>query len=357
MTTSTLPMSVQRLVVTKPGGFDRLELAHGSPKALAAGEVRVRVRAAGVNYADAMVRRGLYRTAKKYFGYPLAPGFEVAGEVTEVAPGMTRHAVGDRVIAVTLFGGYTSELTVSEDFVFPLPEGWTYAQAAAFPAVWMTAWFALCELAHPRKGARILVHSAAGGVGSMLVQLAKLAGCTVTGVVGSAHKTAAVRELGADHVIDKSTQDLWKRAEEIAPDGFDIILDANGLSTLKDSYNHLRPIGKLVVYGFHSMLPRSGGVPGRLKLFWSWLRTPRFSPFSLTTRNRGVLGFNLSFLFERTEIMERGLQQLLAWLKRGDIKAPPVTCYPFESVAEAHRDLESGQTVGKLVLTIDIKDR
>lgn len=348
---------MRKIVIHRPGGYEQLKIEEHPDPDPGPGDVVIDVIACGVNYADCVTRMGLYASAKHYVGYPVTPGFEVSGIVRTCGEDVTDLPPGTAVMAVTRFNGYADTLCVPRHQVVPLPDELSFESAAGFPGVSLTAWFALFELAHPRPGDQVLVHSAAGGVGSMLVQLAKLAGCTVTGVVGSAHKTAAVRELGADHVIDKSTQDLWKRAEEIAPDGFDIILDANGLSTLKDSYNHLRPIGKLVVYGFHSMLPRSGGVPGRLKLFWSWLRTPRFSPFSLTTRNRGVLGFNLSFLFERTEIMERGLQQLLAWLKRGDIKAPPVTCYPFESVAEAHRDLESGQTVGKLVLTIDIKDR
>ena len=185
----------------------------------------------------------------------------------------------------------------------------------------------------------------------MLVQLGKLAGCRVTGVVGAAHKVDPARAMGADAVIDKSTQPLWKTAERLAPDGFDIILDANGVATLRQSYRHLAPVGKLVVYGFHGMLPRRGGVPHRLRLAWDYLRTPRFSPFDLTTRNRSVLGFNLSFLFDRTATLQHGLQQLLGWLEQGKLQPPVVSCYPFESVAQAHRDLESGQTTGKLVLT------
>ena len=143
---------------------------------------------------------------------------------------------------------------------------------------------------------------------------------------------------------------VLREVERLAPGGYDIILDANGVSTLKQSYRHLAPIGRLVVYGFHSMLPRHGGLPGKLRLAWNYWRTPRFSPFSLTTRNRSVLGFNLSFLFDKQELMETGLRQLIQWLEDGKLAPPRVTVYPFEQVADAHRDLESGQTVGKLVL-------
>jgi len=223
-------------------------------------------------------------------------------------------------------------------------------QGAGFPAVSLTAWFALFELAHPREGNTMLVHSAAGGVGSMLVQLGRIAGCRVIGVVGASHKVEAAQSLGADAVIDKSTRPLWQDAERLSPGGYDIVLDANGVSTLKQSYRHLAPVGKLVVYGFHSMLPQRGGVPHKLRLALDYLRTPRFSPFDLTTKNRSILGFNLSFLFDKTTVLQQGMKQILQWLEAGELQPPAVTTYPLEAVAEAHRALESGQTTGKLVL-------
>ena len=217
-------------------------------------------------------------------------------------------------------------------------------------AVFLTAWFALLELAHPRAGNRLLVHSAAGGVGGALVQLGRIAGCKVVGVVGASHKVDPVRQLGAIDVIDKSREDLWKAAERISPEGYNVVLDANGVSTLQQSYRHLAPVGKLVVYGFHSMLPRKGGRPNRLRLLWDYYRTPRFNPFSLTTRNRSVLGCNLSFLFDRSGLLHEAMDQLLRWVEDDKIQPLAVHTYPLEQVAQAHRDLESGQTVGKLVL-------
>jgi NADPH:quinone reductase-like Zn-dependent oxidoreductase len=169
-------------------------------------------------------------------------------------------------------------------------------------------------------------------------------------VVGAAHKVETVRLLGADAVIDKSSDKLWNTAQRIAPGGYDVILDANGITTLRQSYRHLAPVGKLIVYGFHSMLPRKGGRPNRLRLLWDYCRTPCFNPFSLTAQNRSVLGFNLSFLFDRIALLREAMNQLLQWLEDGRIRPLAVHGYPLEAVAQAHRDLESGQTVGKLVL-------
>lgn len=350
MTATSAPL-VQRIVVKKPGGFEQLQLTEEAPRPLGPGEVRIDVRAAGVNYADAMVRRGLYRTAKKYFGYPLAPGFEVAGVITEVDPAVTDLKVGDRVIAVTLFGGYSSELTVPRSLVFPLPEGWTFAQGAAFPAVYMTAWFALCELAHPRPGATILVHSAAGGVGTALVRLGKIMGLTVVGVVGASHKVEVARAAGCDHVIDKSTQDLWKEAERHAPKGYDVVLDANGVETLGESYKHTAPVGRLVVYGFSTMIPKTrSGRTNWMKLAFDFLRTPRFSPLDLTEKNRSVLAFNLSDLFTRQDLLATAMKDLYGWLQQGLLPPSNPRTFAFSEASEAHRQIESGQTTGKLVL-------
>jgi NADPH:quinone reductase-like Zn-dependent oxidoreductase len=159
-----------------------------------------------------------------------------------------------------------------------------------------------------------------------------------------------VRAAGADSVIDKSATDLFEAAERLSPDGYDVVLDANGVETLRASYEHVRPGGRLVVYGFHSMLPRGRGSPSWPGLAVSWLRTPRFDPLRMTNDNRSVLAFNLSYLFDRHDLLAEGMAALFAWLRAGALRPPPVTTYPFERVADAHRAIESGSTVGKLVL-------
>lgn len=308
------------------------------------------VAAIGVNFADTIVRMGLYESAKEYVGWPITPGFEVSGVVGAVGEGVDDLAVGDEVIAVTRFGGYSSHVVVDRPYVFEKPKGLSHERAAGLPTVYMTAWFALCELAHPRRGHKVLVHSAAGGVGGQLVQIAKILGCEVVGVVGSSHKVASVRESGADLVIDKSREDLWASAKRFAPGGYDIVLDANGVSTLRDSYEHLRRVGKLVVYGFHSMMPKSGGRPNWPKLAIDYLRTPRFNPLDMTNDSKSIMAFNLSYLFDRQDLLDEAMTQLSTWLSEGKLQPPTVTTYPLADVARAHADLESGTTIGKLVL-------
>ena len=341
---------MRSVVIARAGGYERLAIVESEDVPPAAGEVAITTSAIGVNYADCIVRMGLYASAREYVGWPITPGFEVAGAVAAVGAGVTDLAVGDEVLAITRFGGYATRVVVPRHQVWKRPPALDAAEAAALPAVYMTAYYALFELAHPRAGASVLVHSAAGGVGGALVSLAKLAGCRVIGVVGGAHKVAAARALGADVVIDKSRERLWEIVEREAPKGVDLVLDANGVETLRASYDHLARPGKLVVYGFHTMLPRTGGRPSYPRLALSWLRTPRFDPLAMTNENRSVLAFNLSYLFEAREVLAEGMAKLLGWLAEGRIAPPAVTRYRFDDVADAHRAIESGRTVGKLVL-------
>lgn len=341
---------MRKVVIHRAGGWDRLELEEHPAPEPGPGEVRVAVEAAGVNFADCVVRMGLYSSAKEYVGWPITPGFEFAGRVAALGEGAEGPPLGTEVLGVSRFGAYATEVVVPANQVFERPEGLGVEQAAAFPTVHLTAWYALRELAHPRPGARILVHSAAGGVGGAVLQLARIVDAVPVGVVGAPHKVDAAKALGAEAVIDKSRADLWAEAERHAPEGYDVVLDANGVETLRASYDHLRPGGKLVVYGAHSMLVRGRGRPSWPKLAVDWLRTPRFNPLDLTTRNRSVLGFNLSYMFERREMLAEAMGELLGWLRDGRLRPPAVQAYPLSEVAAAHRALESGTTVGKLVL-------
>jgi NADPH:quinone reductase-like Zn-dependent oxidoreductase len=342
---------MKAIVIDRPGGYTRLVLRSLPRPPLPAGHVRVAVEACGVNYADCIVRMGLYASAKEYVGKgPITPGFEVAGTVLELGDGLHDLAEGEAVLAVTRFGGYASELVVPRHQVFRRPHGWSAEQAAALPATGLTAWYALLELAAPPRGAKLLVHSAAGGVGGVLVQLGRHLGCEVVGVVGSPHKVDEARALGAHLVIDRSSEDLWARAEAFAPAGYHAIFDANGVATLRQSYRHIAPTGRLVVYGFASMLPRAGQRRSFVRLAWHWLRTPRFDPFALTNENRSVMGFNLSYLFDHTERLERGMELLLGWADEGVLRPPPIEAFALHDAGQAQARLESGTTVGKLVL-------
>lgn len=314
-----------------------------------------------VNYADCCIRWGLYESAKQFVGYPIVPGFDVAG-IVENAGSDTGFQPGDRVFGCSLFGAYSSRVLVPAVQLRRIPTHLSTFEAAALPAVSLTALYALFlagQYPVPERcrstNRAILIHSAAGGVGSMLVQMARLLGLhPVVGVVGRTTKVDAARALGCDVVIDKSRDDLWEAVRIAAPDGYVAVMDSNGVSTLADSYEHLAMTGRLIVFGFHTNLPM-----GRDALSpWEWLtmarkarHMPAFDPMEMGQSNRGVLAFNLSFFATERAMLADLFDQVLEWLEDGALQCPRIVEMTLDRVAEAHELIQSGSSVGKIVLT------
>ena len=339
----------KRIIVRKPGAYGAFNIDDtpiGDPQP---GEIQVDVKACGINFADVAVRLGLYQAARG--AYPLCPGLEFAGVVKDTGVGTEGFERGDRVFGASRFGAYATAVNAPAEHLWHLPDTWDFTRGASFPVAYLTAYYALHQVGHLKKSDQVLVHSAAGGVGTALLHLLKVNGNKGVGIVGRSEKSESAKEAGATFVIDKSTQDLWKKAEEISPEGYDLILDANGASTLRRSYQHLRTGGRLLIYGFASMFSHSGkkNLP---KLIWYYLRTPHFNPFDLTGSNKTISGFNLIYLFEKIELFHQIMADLLKWDSEGLIPPMPVTTFPFEDVVNAHRAIESGKSVGKLVLEI-----
>jgi NADPH:quinone reductase-like Zn-dependent oxidoreductase len=341
---------MKKIVIEKPGDYRELKIKEFPNLIPNENEVIVETKAIGINYADIIVRWGLYESAKQMVGWPITPGFEYSGVVKSIGTKVTKFKVGDNVLGVSLFNSYATEVKVTENFLYPLPKNMSFEEGAAFPAVFLTAYHALFQIVVVRPGMVALIHSAAGGVGSSLVQLCKIFGIASIGVVGSSHKVQFVKDLGCDFVIDKSSEDLWKKIKEYAPNGVDLAYDANGVETLKESFNHLAPCGKLFFYGAHSMFPKKGGKVNWPKLIKDYLRTPSFNPMNMSHLNRSLITFNLSFLFDKKEIFSEAMDNLLKWYSEDKIKVSAVKSFPFDDVASAHKELESGKSLGKLVL-------
>ncbi|KAL3786957.1 hypothetical protein ACHAWO_005096 [Cyclotella atomus] len=324
-----------------------------------------------VNYADCCIRWGLYDSAKEFVGWPIVPGFDVAGVVERISSidDDSTFCVGDRVFGCTLFGAYSNRVIVPKVQLRKIPKSLSFAEATAFPAVSLTALYALHLAGYfPQTssgGGRakfqnkaILIHSAAGGVGSFLVQMSKILGLgPIVGVVGSTSKVEEAQSLGCDVVIDKSTQDLWAAAEKASPNGYSTIMDANGVSTLKQSYDHLAPSGRLVVFGFHSNLPMGNAMLSPLE----WLgmakkvvNMPKFDAMDLTVSNKAVLGFNLSFFADEREVLSDMFDQVLQWIENDKLRCPRVVEMNMSDVAGAHTLIQSGKSIGKIILNTNL---
>ncbi len=341
---------MKKIVIHKAGSFDQLKIEEHPDLTPASDEIKVAICAIGINYADVIIRWGLYDSARKFVGWPITPGFEFSGTVAAIGKDAKGFEVGQKVFGLSLFNGYATEICVKADMLYSLPKNMTLEQAAGFPAVYMTAYHALLQLVIVRPIDKAIVHSAAGGVGSALLQLCRIKGIETAGVVGSSHKVQRAKELGATYVIDKSTQDLWPAIQKLYPAGPDVIFDANGGESLQKGWDALARGGKMISYGTHTILPKESGHINYLKLALGWVRAPRFN--SLTMNQRSIITFNLSFMFDKKDLLNEAMTDLIAWLEAGEIEPIAVTTYAFNDVAQAHKDLQSGNTMGKLVLVV-----
>lgn len=341
---------MQKIVIEKPGGFDQLKIQSFDDPVADDGEVVVKIKAIGVNYADCIIRMGYYKSALVFVGWPITPGFDFSGEVIQTGSGVKNVQKGMRVFGVSRFDSYATHVKVPANQIFHLPDHISFEEGGGFPTIFLTAYYALHMSTKIYPESVILIHSAAGGVGTALLQLCKRNGWQTIGVVGQSDKVDIAREMGADLVIDKSQENLWQKVDEFAPDGLDVVLDGNGALTLKKGFKRLRHNGKMIAYGFHGMFQKGWGRANIFRLAYQYFRTPRFNPLGMNDKNRSLITFNLSFLFHRTDLLQYAMEDLNKWFTSGEIKMPPVTTYPFTDVARAHEDMQSGKTVGKLVL-------
>ena len=236
---------MRAVVITKHGGPEVLQVQERPDPPLGPGQVRIEVAAAGINFADVMARMGLYPDAPKT---PCVVGYEVAGTILELGAGVEGLAPGERVVAGTKFGGYSSQVVVAAGDVVALPERLSFEQGAAIPVNYGTAWAGLIGYGSLQAGERVLVHSAGGGVGIAATQIAKHAGAEVYGTASPA-KHARILELGVDHALDY-TKPGWERGLP----HFDVILDAVGGRSFRASYSLLAPGGRLVAFGASSLV-------------------------------------------------------------------------------------------------------
>ncbi len=336
---------MKRLVVPRYGPPEVLEVRDAPDPAVAPGTVRIRVRAAGVNFSDLLARQGLYPDAPKP---PCTIGYEVAGVVDTVGPGVTTARAGDRVVATTRFGGQSELVVVPATAVFPLPEGWTFEQGAAFPVVYLTAHHMLVRVAVARRGETVLVHAAAGGVGLAVAELGRIFGLRVLGLA-SAGKHAILREYGVEP-FDSRDPRWFDAVRRVAARGVDVVLDAVGGDSWRHGYRLLAPAGRLVCYGA-SMLSE-GSRRNIVKTIWRVLRFPRFGPLALMNDNKSVAGVNLGHIWNDEALLAPQVEALLGYARAGKLTPRVDRTFPLTEAAAAHRYIHERRNIGKVVLLL-----
>ena len=339
---------MKAVVLTQTGGPEVLEAQEWPDPPVGPGEVRVAARAAGINFAELMARVGVYPDAPPP---PCVLGYEVAGEVESVGSGVENVKVGDRVVAGSRFGGQAELVTVASDAVWPLPERLSFEEGAAFPVNYATAYAALVVMCGVQEGERVLIHAAAGGVGTAATQIAKGRGAEIYGTA-SAAKHDAIREQGVDHPIDYRSTDFAEEVRRLTDgEGVDVILDAQGPSSFRKDYRLLRQGGRLVMFGFAQAQTGKRDIPALVRgLVEMPLATmPWWKSVNLMSENKGIFGLNMLTWWDR-EGLDRITAPLMGDLESGRLKPVVAESFPFDRAADAHRFREERRNIGKVVL-------
>lgn len=339
--------AMRHIVLERHGGPEVLRVREVDEPSPGEGEVRVRIEAIGVNFAEVLSRKGLYGWAPPL---PYTPGMEAVGIIDAVGRGVDARRIGKRVVVGAKHGTYAEAVAVAERQALPAIESFSIEENAAFPVNYLTAWIALMEMARLRPSDRVLVSAAAGGVGTAAVQIASRFGCSVVGMAGSDEKLPVIRELGAEAAVNYRRPDFPDRLRHTAGSrGFDVVLEVVGGDVYRAVWPVLAPLGRVVVAGFASLsLQRWNPL--------SWLRTwrdlPRADIRSLAPGSHGLLATHIGYLLDDPPLLARVWEEMQGFVEEHGIRPVVGTTLRFDEMAEAHRLMESRRSVGKIVVTV-----
>ena len=336
---------MRQVVTTRNGGIEVLKLEQRPDPVPAPGEVVIRVRAAGLNFADILARQGLYPDAPPK---PCVMGYEVSGVVEQSGDGVDPELMGKSVVALTRFQGQSDLLRVKAKQLFEKPEALSFEQAAAIPVNYLTAYALLVVMGSLHEGERVLIHNAGGGVGLAALDIAKKIGAVTFGTA-SPSKHEFLRERGLNHPIDYRGKDWQPVLHELTNGrGVDLVIDPIGGKHWKKSYAALAHTGRLGMFGVSTV--SATGIMGKLNLLKVVVQTPLFHPFPMLNKNRGVFGLNLGHMWHEPEKVEGWMRDILRGVDEGWIRPYVDRSFSFEQAGEAHKYLEERKNIGKVVL-------
>jgi synaptic vesicle membrane protein VAT-1 len=336
---------MRQIVTTTTGGIDVLKVQQKPDPTPRDDQLVIRVRAAGLNFADILSRQGLYPDSPPK---PVVMGYEVSGVVEAVGKDVDSSLVGKPVAAMTRFGGQSELVAVKAMQVFEKPDKLTFEQAAAIPVNYLTAYALLLVMGSLHKGESVLIHNAGGGVGLAAIDIAKKIGAVTYGT-SSPGKHKFLAERGLDHAIDYRNQDWLPVLKEMTNGrGVDLVIDPIGGAHWKKSYAALRATGRLGMFGISTV--SANGLSGKLNMLKAAIQTPRFHPFGLLNKNRGVFGLNLGHMWHEPEKVAVWMRELLRGVEEGWVNPYVDRAFPFDEAGAAHRYLEERKNIGKVVL-------
>jgi len=338
---------MERVVYTKRGGLESIDFASCEESGPATGEVRIRVHRAGINFADLMMRQGLYGSAPDF---PFTPGYEASGEISAVGIGVEGLEVGQRVLAMTGFGGYAQSVTVPARRVIPIPDSMSFDAAASLGVTYGTAYHMLVHLGGLRAGHSVLIHHAAGGVGTAAAQICRAVGATNLIGTASAAKKEFVETQGM-RFVDRDSEDFVAVCKSLTDGkGVHQVIDPVGGSHLMRSYKALRNGGKLHCFGASSAIPSSNrSMFAALKM---WRSTPKFDPLKMMNSNKAVFGVHMGRL-EDESLFADHMGALAQMLVAGQIEPIIDSVWPYRQVADAQKHMHDRKNRGKILLNFE----
>ncbi|XP_030256668.1 synaptic vesicle membrane protein VAT-1 homolog [Sparus aurata] len=339
-------LSFRALVLTGHGGYDKVKLqvkTQAEPQ-LKAGEVLVRVKACGLNFAELLGRQGLYELLP---APPVVMGMEGSGVIEAVGEDVKDRKVGDRVIVMSRNGMWQEVVVAPANHTFPMPEQMSFEEGAAIPVNYMTAYMMLFEMANLRPGKSVLVHMAAGGVGVAATQLCKTVPDVTVFGTASASKHETIAEGGVTHPIDYRTKDYVEEIRKISPKGVDIVLDPLGGLDTQKGFSLLKPLGMLIVFGAANCV--TGQKKNLLAMAKTWYNQLSLNTLKLMQANKAVCGFHLGYITDE-QLLSSNMSKLLELYGQGQIKPRIDSCYHFEEVTDAMRRMHERQNIGKVIL-------
>ena len=337
---------MKQVFIIGHGGPEKLRLRESADPNPAAGEIRIRVKASGVNFADILARRGLYPDSPKI---PCVVGYEVSGTADAVGPGLDQSWIGRDVFALTRFGGYSDVAMVTEKQIFEKPASLSHEQAAAIPVNYLTAWQLLVVMGSLKPEETVLIHNAGGGVGLAAIDIARHIGATIYGTA-SGGKHAFLKQRGLHEAIDYRTKDWAIELKRLTKGmGVALITDPLGGNHWKKSFSALRSTGRLGMFGVS--VATMSKLFGPLRLLPVALGMPLFHPIPLMNRNRSAFGVNLGHMWHESGMIEAWMQILLKGFADGWVRPHVDKTFPLAKVGEAQTYMEERKNTGKVVLT------
>jgi NADPH:quinone reductase-like Zn-dependent oxidoreductase len=339
---------MKQIWITKYGKPETLEIRESELSLPQSGQATIRVKAAGINFADIMARKGLYPDSPRL---PFVPGYEVAGVVEAVGEGVNPSWINKSVFAFPRFGGYSERINLPIRQILETPTALSLEEAAALPVNYLTAFQLVIVMGSLRKGETILIHNAGGGVGLAALQIARHVGAITIGT-SSASKHEFLKAQGLDHPIDYRSGDWMEKVMNLTNGrGVELILDPIGGAYWKKNYELLRPSGRLGMFGISSVsASKLGRIPAMLGML---TKIPFFNAVALMTRNRGVFGVNVGHLWHETEKVRGWMIEILAGVTEGWLRPHVDRSFKFEEAPLAHQYIEERRNIGKVVLTVE----